>query len=69
MKISIQAIDLKIAVTTDCGGEIYTYSAEQTSTVVDVLALLGSAGELTTAMVNAIQADAGKVDKSQKQQD
>ena len=68
MKISIQAIDLKIAVTTDCGGEIYTYSAEQTSTVVDVLALLGSAGELTTAVVSAIKA-AETAAKSAKQQD
>ena len=46
MKISIQASNLKIAVTTDCGGEIYSYSAEQTSTVVDVLAIIGSADEL-----------------------
>lgn len=55
MKISIQATDLKIAVTTDCGGEIFTYSADQTSTVVDVLAIIGSAGELSTAVVEAIK--------------
>ena len=64
MKISIQASNLKIAVTTDCGGEIYSYSAEQTSTVVDVLAIIGSADELTTAVIGAIKAA-----KSAKQQD
>ena len=68
MKISIQASNLKIAVTTDCGGEIYSYSAEQTSAVVDVLALIGSAEELTTAVVSAIKAAETAV-KSQKQQD
>lgn len=64
MKISIQAIELKVAVTTDGGEEIYTYNAGQTSTIVDVLALLGSAGELTTAVIGAIEAA-----KSAKQQD
>lgn len=68
MKISVQASNLKIAVTTDCGGEIYTYGAEQTSTVVDVVALLGSAGELATAVVSAIKA-AEAAAKSEKQQD
>ena len=68
MKISIQATDLKIAITTDCGGEIYTYTTAQTSTVVDVLALIGSAGELSTAVVSAIKAAETAV-KSAKQQD
>lgn len=68
MKISIQASNLKIAVTTDCGGEIYSYSAEQTSTVVDVLAMINSAEELTTAVVSAIKA-AEAAAKSAKQQD
>lgn len=68
MKISIQASNLKIAATTDCGGEIYSYSAEQTSTVVDVLAMINSAEELTTAVVSAIKA-AEAAAKSAKQQD
>ena len=68
MKISIQATGLKIAVTTDCGGEIYSYSAEQTSTVVDVLTLISSSGELATAVVSAIKAAETAV-KSAKQQD
>ena len=68
MKLSIQATDLKIAITTDCGGEIYSYSAGQTSTVVDVLALIGSAEELSTAVIGAIKA-AETAAKSQKQQD
>lgn len=63
MKISIQAVELEIAITTDCGGEIYSYSAGQTSTVVDVLALLGSSDELTKAVIGAIKAA-----KSAKQQ-
>ena len=68
MKIAIQATGLKIAVTTDCGGEIYSYQASQTSTVIDVLALIGSSGELTTAFVDAIKAAETAV-KTQKQQD
>ena len=68
MKVSIQATGLKIAVTTDCGGEIYSYSAEQTSTVVDILALIGSSGELTAAVLGAIKA-AEEAAKSEMQQD
>lgn len=68
MKISIQANNLKIAITTDCGGEIYTYAAAQTSTVVDVLAIISSSGELTTAFIDAIKAAETAV-KSVKQQD
>lgn len=68
MKISIQASNIKIQVTTDCGGEIYSYQAEQTSTVVDVLALLDSSADIGAAVVKAI-ADAEKMAKSAKQQD
>lgn len=68
MKVTIQATNLNIQVTTDCGGEIYSYQAEQTSTMIDVLALLDSSADIGAAVVKAI-ADAEKMAKSAKQQD
>lgn len=63
MKVSIQATNLNIQITTNDGEVIYGYQTEQTSTVVDALALLESGSEIGAAVVKAI-ADAHKTAKS-----